>query len=155
MRLLFFEISRIIASANAENSTFFMDTFHLNGVNSKAYMMRSLANCFLEILFSVHKEHVVAPYGVSITRPNAKFWLNSNLKEVVAGSAHINFQLWGHPSVAVALLDSQVTANGGRLFTKKSSNGVINRVHSMPAHYHVINGYRTVREPQTSNFFVQ
>ncbi|EYC08134.1 hypothetical protein Y032_0067g134 [Ancylostoma ceylanicum] len=55
----------------------------------------------------------------------------------------IDSDLWGHPSVAVALLDSQVTANGGRLFTKKSSNGVINRVHSMPAHYHVINGYRS------------
>ncbi|KAE9417188.1 hypothetical protein Angca_002480 [Angiostrongylus cantonensis] len=53
----------------------------------------------------------------------------------------IDSDLWGHPSVAVALLDSQVTANGGRLFMKKSANGVINRVHSMPAHYHVINGY--------------
>ncbi|KAK6028240.1 FERM central domain protein, partial [Ostertagia ostertagi] len=53
----------------------------------------------------------------------------------------IDSDLWGHPSVAVALLDSQITANGGRLFTKKSANGVINRVHSMPAHYHVVNGY--------------
>ncbi|XGW04504.1 hypothetical protein V3C99_015581 [Haemonchus contortus] len=54
----------------------------------------------------------------------------------------IDSDLWGHPSVAVALLDSQITANGGRLFTKKSANGVINRVHSMPAHYHVVNGYQ-------------
>ncbi|VDL68191.1 unnamed protein product, partial [Nippostrongylus brasiliensis] len=53
----------------------------------------------------------------------------------------IDSDLWGHPSVAVALLDSQITANGGRLFTKKSANGVINRVHSMPAHYHVVDGY--------------
>lgn len=56
----------------------------------------------------------------------------------------IDSDLWGHPSVAVALLDSQVTANGGRLFTKKSANGVINRVHSMPAHYHLVNGYHRV-----------
>ncbi|VDM73410.1 unnamed protein product, partial [Strongylus vulgaris] len=63
----------------------------------------------------------------------------------------IDSDLWGHPSVAVALLDSQITANGGRLFTKKSSNGVINRVHSMPAHYHVINGYRTSPNEEVPN----
>ncbi|KAK6023112.1 hypothetical protein OSTOST_11164 [Ostertagia ostertagi] len=57
----------------------------------------------------------------------------------------IDSDLWGHPSVAVALLDSQITANGGRLFTKKSANGVINRVHSMPAHYHVVNGYHRTK----------
>ncbi|KIH57460.1 hypothetical protein ANCDUO_12349 [Ancylostoma duodenale] len=72
---------------------------------------------------------------------------NEMLPESMIHSYH-HEQLWGHPSVAVALLDSQVTANGGRLFTKKSSNGVINRVHSMPAHYHVINGYRSVRGRQ-------
>ncbi|WKY09279.1 hypothetical protein Q1695_001998 [Nippostrongylus brasiliensis] len=58
----------------------------------------------------------------------------------------IDSDLWGHPSVAVALLDSQITANGGRLFTKKSANGVINRVHSMPAHYHVVDGYHRTNE---------
>uniref|UniRef100_A0A1I7XLE4 FERM domain-containing protein n=1 Tax=Heterorhabditis bacteriophora TaxID=37862 RepID=A0A1I7XLE4_HETBA len=54
----------------------------------------------------------------------------------------IDSDLWSHPSVSAALLDSPSSSNNGRLFTKRAISGAINRVHSMPAHYHVINGYQ-------------
>ncbi|KAK6036537.1 hypothetical protein COOONC_25958 [Cooperia oncophora] len=85
--------------------------------------------------------------GNVVVIPSVQWNINDHQMQRLSASGQarsepkIDSDLWGHPSVAVALLDSQITANGGRLFTKKTANGVINRVHSMPAHYHVVNGY--------------